>query len=131
MHSIKPEPTNKNISFVVGITAFTRTAIDNLLEKVCRLKGRYKTDEFSVIRLARDANKFFAKYNVHECKAEKLSEKITGDRIGKIGNPIVISGTVWDWWKVRKEWKDNWSKCDIMIIDEGSQVCFSSCYQVI
>ncbi|CAB5368504.1 unnamed protein product [Rhizophagus irregularis] len=45
--------------------------------------------------------------------------------IGINDKPTVIGNTVWDWFKVRKSWNSGWVGCDIMIIDEGSQLLVS------
>ncbi|CAG8504339.1 2545_t:CDS:10 [Diversispora eburnea] len=123
--SLRPKPTDNNKNFLVGITAFTRAAIDNLMNRIFKVqKEKHKTSDFSLIRLVKDVRKELTD-GMCECKAETLPKKINDVKIGIPGNPIIIGGTVWDWYKVRNEWKNDWKGCDIMIIDEGSQLLVS------
>jgi DNA replication ATP-dependent helicase Dna2 len=96
--------TNKK--YVIGITACTKDAIANLMERISYTRKNYKFTIFSMIEnLKRDG--------IEVCEeGENISEKIAG-----YSGPIVIGGTVWDWHKVRKT-----IECDIIMIDEGSQV---------
>ncbi|PKC06025.1 hypothetical protein RhiirA5_501686, partial [Rhizophagus irregularis] len=57
---------------------------------------------------------------IKKCRAWSLWNKI-----GINDKPTVIGSTVWDWFKVRKSWNSGWVGCDIMIIDEGSQLLVS------
>ncbi|CAG8650801.1 7680_t:CDS:10, partial [Acaulospora colombiana] len=123
--SMRPKPTGNNKNFIVGITAFTRAAIDNLLERIAKVqKEKYKTSEFTLVRLVKNHNKNIMN-NIDECRAESLPKKMLDSKIGIPGKPIVVGGTVWDWSKVRKEWKKNSTWSDILIIDEGSQLLVS------
>jgi len=122
LSTVKPKPSGANKNYIIGVTAFTRAAIDNLLERISSIQiQHHKTSAFTIVRLVKELKKNPLN-GLEECKAENLPKKITGCKIGIPGNPVVIGGTVWDWYKVRREWKSNWSGCDIMIIDEGSQV---------
>ncbi|CAG8549984.1 1569_t:CDS:10 [Funneliformis mosseae] len=75
------QPIDQNRNYIIGVTALSREAIQNLLKVFLTLPTKIK---------------------------------IPG------GNLIVIGGTVWDWYKLRKAW-NRWPGCDIMLIDEGSQ----------
>ena len=122
LSTVKPKPTGTNKNYIVGVTAFTRAAIENLLERISSVQKQcHKTSDFKIIRLVKDLKKKPLN-GLEECKAETLPKKVRECKIGIPGKPIVIGGTVWDWYKVRKEWKFNWAGCDMMIIDEGSQV---------
>ncbi|GBC27532.2 AAA family ATPase [Rhizophagus irregularis DAOM 181602=DAOM 197198] len=57
---------------------------------------------------------------IKKCRAWSLWNKI-----GINDKPTVIGSTVCDWFKVRKSWNSGWVGCDIMIIDEGSQLLVS------
>jgi DNA replication ATP-dependent helicase Dna2 len=97
--------TDTKKKYVIGITAFTRASIANLLERIFNEKKDY---EFTIISMINDL-----KINgIEVCEKNDLPEKIA-----KCNDSIVIGGTVWDWYKVRKT-----VECDIMMIDEGSQV---------
>ncbi|CAI2164758.1 18981_t:CDS:10 [Funneliformis geosporum] len=122
LSTVKPKPTGTNTNYIIGVTAFTRAAIDNLLERISSVQmQRHKTDDFKIIRLVKDLKKQPLNNNMEECKAETLPKKLAGNKIGIIEKPVVIGGTVWDWYKVRREWGSGWAGCDIMIVDEGSQ----------
>ncbi|CAB4389659.1 unnamed protein product [Rhizophagus irregularis] len=125
LSTVKHNPTGTNSNYIIGVTAFTRAAIENLLDRISTVqKQHHKTSDFSIVRLVKDLKKKPLN-GLAECKAESLPKKIKGNKIGIPGKPIVIGGTVWDWFKVRKEWKFGWAGCDIMIIDEGSQLLVS------
>ncbi|CAG8436837.1 10403_t:CDS:10 [Funneliformis mosseae] len=122
LSTVKPKPTSANANYIIGVTAFTRAAIDNLLDRISSVQiQRHKTDDFKIIRLVKDLKKTPLNNSLEECKAETLPKKLAGNKIGMIGKPVVIGGTVWDWYKVRRESGSGWAGCDIMIIDEGSQ----------
>lgn len=55
-----------------------------------------------------------------QCKAKELKKCINNTQKG----PLVVGGTVWDWYKVKNEWR-TWRGCSMMIIDESSQVSVS------
>ncbi|POG75871.1 hypothetical protein GLOIN_2v1561300 [Rhizophagus irregularis DAOM 181602=DAOM 197198] len=90
--------TKNYIVGVTTVTAFTRAAIKNLLDRI-------STNHFNGIK---------------KCRAWSLWNKI-----GINDKPTVIGSTVCDWFKVRKSWNSGWVGCDIMIIDEGSQLLVS------
>lgn len=98
--------TSNDRKYVIGVTAFTKDAIANLLERIfCTRKYYNKFTIFSMI-----GNMKSDEINV--CEEKDVSKKIASCK-----GPVVIGGTVWDWYKLRKT-----IKCDIMMIDEGSQV---------
>ena len=95
--------TNKN--YVIGVTAFTKAAIINLLERIsCTTKGFRLT----ILSLIKDLKKDGLK----ECEPSDLFKMTEG-----YNKFTIVGGTVWDWYKVRQS-----VECDIMMIDEGSQV---------
>ncbi|CAG8514639.1 43143_t:CDS:10 [Gigaspora margarita] len=121
-----PQPTGNNNNFIIGITAFTRTAINNLLERIARIKDKRQSD-FLLARMVSESTKNTLD-GVKDYKAKILQEKIAKSSIPD--KYIIVGGTVWDWYKFRKDWK-NWKGCDIMIIDEGSQLLTSDACVVI
>ncbi|CAB4398827.1 unnamed protein product [Rhizophagus irregularis] len=107
-------------NYIVGVTAFTRAAIENLLNRISTVqKQHHKTSDFDIIYLTDDSKKNHFN-GIKKCRAQNLMSEI-----GINDKPIVIGGTVWDWFKVRKSWNSDWVGCDIMIIDEGSQLLVS------
>jgi len=101
--TFNPKPTSNNKNYIIGVTAFTRTAIENLLKRISGIQN-----QVTIINLKKNSLKEFI-----VASTLPINENP--------GNPIVIGGTVWDWYKVRKEWNYDWSGCDMMIIDESSQ----------
>ncbi|CAG8482670.1 10470_t:CDS:10, partial [Racocetra fulgida] len=70
---------------------------------------------FSMLRITNDKKSLKKSLEgIKDCKPKQLKNKIKGDK------PIVIGSTVWNWYKVHNE-----CRCDIMIIDEGSQLLTS------
>ncbi|KAF0444406.1 P-loop containing nucleoside triphosphate hydrolase protein [Gigaspora margarita] len=126
LNIVNPQPAENNNNFIIGITAFTRTAIDNLLERIARIKDKNQSD-FLLVRMVNEPTKNTLD-GVKDYKAKILSKKIAGSSIPE--KHIIIGGTVWDWYKFRKEW-GNWTGCDIMIIDEGSQLLTSDACVVV
>jgi len=93
-----------------------------LLERISSVQKEFKkTNDFAIVRLVNNLEKK-SLIEIDECKAVNLLENIKEGKIGIPGKPIVIGGTVWDWFKVIENRVSGWAGCDIMIIDEGSQV---------
>ncbi|PKK40814.1 hypothetical protein RhiirC2_805301, partial [Rhizophagus irregularis] len=89
-----------------------KAAIKNLLDRISTVqKQHHKTTDDS------KKNHF---NGIKKCRAWSL-----WSIIGINDKPTVIGNTVWDWFKVRKSWNSGWVGCDIMIIDEGSQLLVS------
>ncbi|CAG8808849.1 39004_t:CDS:2, partial [Gigaspora margarita] len=90
---------SRETNFIIGITACTNDAIDNLLHRISYLLESHKKEsDFSCCRVG----------ELEEPKNDKP-------------NRVVLGGTVWDWYKkIREKYR-----CDIMIIDEGSQLLAS------
>lgn len=102
---------------LIGITAFTRHAIMNLLKRIAQVRSRSCSQkEFKLISLGSSGNNGDQEGMIH-CTAQQLQRKVTEADIAA----VVAGGTVWDWHKVRKQW-NKWDGCDMMIIDEASQV---------
>ena len=78
-----------------------------------------KTGEFEISSMGKEANK---EGDIKEYVADSLAKKIKSGQLAPGGQAVVIGGTVWDWYKVRKELKKSWDGIDMLIIDEGSQV---------
>ncbi|CAG8499418.1 25214_t:CDS:10, partial [Cetraspora pellucida] len=119
---VKPQPVGSNRNFNIGITACTRTAIDNLLERIAKVKDEAQAD-FILTRMVSELNKNSLN-GVKDYKAIKLADNIANEKNCITSKPIIIGGTVWDWHKFHDKCK-NWTGCDIMIIDEGSQLLTS------
>jgi DNA replication ATP-dependent helicase Dna2 len=118
--TVRPQPSGKARNFVIGVTAFTRAAIDNLLTRIHTIQKTHdKSGEFEIASMGKDSNK---EGDIKEYLADSLAKKLKKGQLAPGGQPVVIGGTVWDWYKVRKELKTSWEGIDMLIIDEGSQV---------
>ncbi|CAG8607376.1 17730_t:CDS:10 [Funneliformis caledonium] len=106
------QPIDQNRNYIIGVTALSREAIENLL------KGISVPKQVKIFNMVYILNNKSLNGRIVECEASTLPTKI--NKIGMPGNLIVIGGTVWDWHKLRKAW-NRWPGCDIMLIDEGSQ----------
>lgn len=106
---------------LIGVTAFTRHAIMNLLERVSIVRNRHQATaatNFEIISMGSDSRKLD---DMILCKAEQLRKEFQA--LGGKAKAVVVGGTVWDWYKVKNKWQDkhHWKGCDMMIIDESSQ----------
>src|SRR5581483_11588160 len=113
LSAIKSYSTSAKKNYMIGLTAFTKAAVVNLLEKISYIQKHHnKLNDFTIITLIKDLKK----QEFKECEADNLLKKVAGC------DATVVGGTIWDWHKVREESSFDWAGCDIMIIDEGSQV---------
>ena len=112
--------------FIIGVTAFTRHAIINLLKRIALVRTRHKASNtateksdspFDIVAMESSSNPdaIDGLMDAVRCKADQI-----GKHLPKKG-AVVVGGTVWDWHKVQKKPKLKLA-CDIMIIDESSQV---------
>lgn len=117
MHLFKE--TSSKDRFIIGVTAFTRHAIMNLLQRIATVRQRHScTDSFTIISMKGSDDSHEVNTNeMIQCKAKDLKKTIKSTSKG----PLVVGGTVWDWYKVKNEWR-TWKGCSMMIIDESSQV---------
>lgn len=109
---------NEGRPLLIGVTAFTRHAIMNLLERVSTVRSRHRdttTSDFHIISM--ESGKA-----IHDdmtvCKANDLPEIFA--KLHRDAKAVVVGGTVWDWYKVKNKWA-SWQGCDMMIVDESSQ----------
>ncbi|KAF7728690.1 Tripartite DNA replication factor [Apophysomyces ossiformis] len=104
--------------FIIAVTAFTRLAITNLLDRIASVQETYSCSEhFRIVSLESGSESSPSRFLKQ--KAEKL-EKAARDYSQKGITALVVGGTVWDWSKVKNSWLD-WAGSDMMIIDESSQ----------
>jgi DNA replication ATP-dependent helicase Dna2 len=97
----------------IGITAYTRAAVHNLLQRIVQVQQQRGGANFKLISMVRKVPKEPVEGMI-SCQASSLNR-----HLGK--GAVVIGGTVWDWSKVRQTWPSE-AGCDIFIIDEASQV---------
>ncbi|KAG2188163.1 hypothetical protein INT44_000914 [Umbelopsis vinacea] len=100
----------------IGITAYTRAAVHNLLLRIAQVQRQRGGANFSLISMVRKVPKEPVEGMI-SCQASSLNR-----HLGK--GAAVIGGTVWDWSKVRQTWPSE-AGCDIFIIDEASQLLVS------
>ncbi|KAI8137501.1 hypothetical protein BJV82DRAFT_339605 [Fennellomyces sp. T-0311] len=104
---------------IIGVTAFTRRAIMNLLKTIQKVQFRYQTNSFDVLYMKASSGKDEAKTELPEvdhCLSSTMDRKLP-----RITRPTVIGGTVWDFSKIKRKMGDAF-ECDMVIIDEGSQL---------
>lgn len=111
---------------IIGVTAFTRDAIFNLLKRIEKVQKRHGfTDVFSIIYVHPKENDrdFEPDSNMIGCAWDKSFSTIRAmKKDGTKRNIFVMGATVWSWERIRGKWK-TFSGCDIMILDESTQVC--------
>ncbi|KAI8578590.1 hypothetical protein K450DRAFT_246575 [Umbelopsis ramanniana AG] len=100
----------------IGITAYTRAAVHNLLQRIAQVQRQRRGANFKLISMVRKVPKEPVEGMIY-CQASSLNR-----HLGK--GAVVIGGTVWDWSKVRQTWPSE-AGCDIFIIDEASQLLVS------
>lgn len=100
----------------IGITAYTRAAVENVLRRIVQVRPRKTSTDFHLVSMVRDTPKEPVEGIVY-CQANSLKSHLNSDA----SDAVVIGGTVWDWSKVRQVWPSK-DGCDIFIIDEASQV---------
>ncbi|CAG8510864.1 10605_t:CDS:10, partial [Dentiscutata erythropus] len=111
-----PWLVEKKENTIIGITANTNTAIDNLLKRIGVQKQKHnKMNDFLLLRMNTSSSRSSNSNDIKFYKPEEL-----GEIIKYAGKPIVVGGTIWVWHKIHKN-----KYCDIMIIDEGSQLLVS------
>ncbi|KAI9243296.1 P-loop containing nucleoside triphosphate hydrolase protein [Phascolomyces articulosus] len=106
--------------FIIGVTAFTRHAIINLLKRIALVQTRHQASKnlFTIIYMESSSSGNRATDGLGDavhCKADQISKHMPRE------GAVVIGGTVWDWHKVQKKPKLKLA-CDMMIIDESSQL---------
>ncbi|KAL0090257.1 hypothetical protein J3Q64DRAFT_1847124 [Phycomyces blakesleeanus] len=117
---------------VIGVTAFTRHAISNLLSRIASVQSRQGIlAKFQIVSLGTVMGE-----NMIHTKADRLPALIRSLHSKNMmaatatATAVVVGGTVWDWAKVKKNWPE-WAGCDMMIIDESSQLLVSDSALVI
>ena len=121
MHDHKSEKP-----FIIGVTAFTRHAIINLLKRIALVRARHERSNTTTEKsdLSFDIVAMESSSTTNAVEGLKDAVRCKADQIGKHlpkKGAVVVGGTVWDWHKVQKKPKFKLA-CDIMIIDESSQV---------
>lgn len=112
---------------LIGVAAFTRDAIFNLLKRIEKVQKRHGFDAstFSIIyvhsslendrKFEPDSNMIASHWSRSYSTIRTLKKDETKRRI------YVMGGTVWNWEKIRNKWK-TFQGCDMMILDESTQV---------
>lgn len=126
------ESNPPTVDLLIGVTAFTRDAIYNLLKRIEKVQKRHGFEElFSIIYVhaaKENDKKFEADSNMIGCPWEKSYSTIRAMKKDESKRRIyVMGGTVWSWEKIRGKWK-TFQGCDMMILDESTQVCYGIFY---
>ncbi|KAI7889188.1 uncharacterized protein EV154DRAFT_424222 [Mucor mucedo] len=113
---------------LIGVTAFTRDAIFNLLKRIEKIQKRHGfTNLFSIIYVHGPTNDktFDDDSNMIGCTWDKSYSLIRGmNKDEAKPNIYVMGATVWSWDKIRTKWK-TFKGCDMLILDESTQVLVS------
>lgn len=108
---------------LIGVTAFTRDTIYNLLKRIEKVQKRHG-NQFSIIYVHGPTNdKTFDKNSdMIGCPWDKSFSLIRAmNKDETIRNIYVMGATVWSWDKIRTKWK-TFKGCDMLILDESTQV---------
>lgn len=110
---------------LIGVTAFTRDAIFNLLKRIEKIQKRHGfNDLFSIIYVHGPTNDktFEDDSDIIGCPWDKSFSLIRAmNRDESKPNIYVMGATVWSWDKIRTKWK-TFKGCDMLILDESTQV---------
>ncbi|KAK4516584.1 uncharacterized protein ATC70_011559 [Mucor velutinosus] len=118
---------NKSKELMIGVTAFTRDAIVNLLKRIEKVQQQHGlSDLFSIMYVNKDGGEALEGSNImcvewkDSIKTINKLKKATSIKI------YVVGATVWGWDRIRSNWKRFKQKgCDIMILDESTQLLVS------
>ncbi|KAI9313401.1 hypothetical protein BX666DRAFT_2030198 [Dichotomocladium elegans] len=106
--------------YLIGVTALTRLAIQNLLERIAKVREKIGI-EFPIISMA-SSDAVRGGQGIKDIKIVE-PRKIKAE-VAALTGPVLIGGTVWDWAKVKKAWNE-WGGLDCLVIDEASQLLVS------
>lgn len=119
------ESNSKSKDLLIGVTAFTRDAIYNLLKRIEKIQKRHGFNElFSIIYVHGPTNdrKFEDDSEMIACPWDKSYSLIRAMKKDVTKRNIyVMGGTVWSWEKIRTKWR-TFQGCDMLILDESTQV---------
>ncbi|CAO3628959.1 unnamed protein product [Mucor fragilis] len=119
---------NKSRELMIGVTAFTRDAIVNLLKRIEKVQQQHGLSGlFSIMYVNKDGGEALEGSSSIMCVEWKDSIK-TINKLKKATpiNIYVVGATVWGWDRIRNNWKRFKQKgCDIMILDESTQLLVS------
>ncbi|KAF1797417.1 hypothetical protein V8B55DRAFT_1516331 [Mucor lusitanicus] len=120
---------NKGKELMIGVTAFTRDAIVNLLKRIEKVQRQHGLgDLFSIMYVNKDGGEALEGSSSSIMCVEWKDSIKTINKLKK-ATPIkiyVVGATVWGWDRIRNNWKRFKQKgCDIMILDESTQLLVS------
>ncbi|KAI9264518.1 P-loop containing nucleoside triphosphate hydrolase protein [Helicostylum pulchrum] len=118
----------KSKDLLIGVTAFTRDAIYHLLKRIEKVQKRHGfQDLFEIIYVHGYQNDktFEPGSNMIGCSWEQSYTKIRAMKKDETKPSIFVMGaTVWSWERIRTKWK-TFQYCDMMLLDESTQVLVS------
>ncbi|KAI8967276.1 hypothetical protein BDF20DRAFT_901567 [Mycotypha africana] len=117
--------TDKNLT--IGVTAFTRNAIINLLKRIEKVQHHHGfDDEFSIMYVTEpewDDTQFGEASNIIDSEWNTSLTVVNRIRRNTPIKIFVIGATVWSWNKMRCKWKTfDKTGCKMMILDESTQL---------
>lgn len=115
----------KSKDLLIGVTAFTRDAIFHLLKRIEKVQKRHGfQDLFEIIYVygTEKDQKLDPNSNIIRCSWDQSYTKIRAMNKDETKRRIYVMGaTVWSWEKIRNKWKA-FQYCDMMLLDESTQV---------
>ncbi|KAL9556985.1 hypothetical protein MBANPS3_001622 [Mucor bainieri] len=121
---------NKGKELMIGVTAFTRDAIVNLLKRIEKVQQQHGLgDLFSIMYVNKDGGQALDSSSSSSIMCVEWKDSIKTINKLKKATPIkiyVVGATVWGWDRIRNNWKRFKQKgCDMMILDESTQLLVS------
>ncbi|CEP09052.1 hypothetical protein [Parasitella parasitica] len=121
---------NQGKDLLIGVTAFTREAIVNLLKRVEKVQQQHGLGAlFTVVYVDKDGGS--VKVLPGSSRIVNVEWKNSITVINKLKkatsvNIYVVGATVWGWDRIRNNWKRfKRQGCDMMILDESTQLLVS------
>jgi hypothetical protein len=109
---------------IIGVTAFTRDAIFNLLKRIEKIQSHHGFDDlFSIVYVSNQPHSQFdaAKSRMINTSWDKSITVINKLKKATQIKIYVVGSTVWGWDRIRTKWK-TFKGCNLLIMDESTQV---------
>lgn len=113
---------------MIGVTAFTRDAIVNLLKRIEKVQQQHGlSDVFSIMYVNKDGSEALKGSSIMCVEWKDSIKNINKLKKATSIKIYVVGATVWGWDRIRNNWKRFKQKgCDMMILDESTQVSLSA-----
>ncbi|KAI8328927.1 P-loop containing nucleoside triphosphate hydrolase protein [Choanephora cucurbitarum] len=117
---------NKNKKLMIGVTAFTREAILNLLKRIEKIQDRHNFRSlFSILYVCDEPPNTLSSDSGIICERwDRSITTVNSIRTQDSSRIFVVGATAWKWNKIRDKWK-RFEGCSMMIVDESTQLLVS------